>query len=125
MNLFAKGLTYPAPSANYGGETELNRRPLQKVTYGRGDYPIISPESMRNALRGFLAGYGEPCNRRRIHPVTGGGKADEGEEGDKQQLAVRYDKYPDPIEYIDDFFFGYLLAVKGKVTCRGFCGQWN
>ena len=26
----------------------------------------------------------------------------------------RYSKYPDPDEFVDDFFFGYLLAVKGK-----------
>ena len=116
MNLFATVLTYPAPSANYRGESELNRSVIQKVTDGRFDYPIFSPESMRNALREILAGegYGLPSNRERIHPVTGKGKSDDGGEGDKQQLAVRYDKYPDPDAYIDDFFFGYLLAVKGK-----------
>jgi CRISPR-associated protein Cst2 len=115
MNLFATVLTYPAPSANYRGESELNRTVIQKVTDGRFDYPIFSPESMRNALREMLAGYdGLLCNRKRIHPVSGKGKSGEGEGGDKQQLAVQYAKYPDPNEYIDDFFFGYLLAVKGK-----------
>ncbi len=114
MNLFATVLTYPAPSANYRGESELNRSVIQKVTDGRFDYPIFSPESMRNALREILAEYGEPCNRERIHPVSGKGKSDDGGEGDKQQLAVRYAKYPDPDAYVDDFFFGYLLAVKGK-----------
>jgi len=113
-NLFATVLTYPAPSANYRGESELNRTVIQKVTDGRFDYPIFSPESMRNALREILAEYGLPCNRERLHPVSGKGKSDEGGEGDKQQLAVRYAKYPDPAAYIDDFFFGYLLAVKGK-----------
>ena len=58
MNLFATVLTYPAPSANYRGESELNRSVIQKVTDGRFDYPIFSPESMRNALREILAGYG-------------------------------------------------------------------
>jgi CRISPR-associated protein Cst2 len=114
MNLFATILTYPAPSANYRGESELNRTVIQKVTDGRFDYPIISPEAMRNALREILAKYGLPCNRERIHPVSGKGKSDDGTEADKQQLAVRYSKYPDPGEFVDDFFFGYLLAVKGK-----------
>jgi CRISPR-associated protein Cst2 len=114
MNLFATVLTNAAPSANYRGESELNRTVIQKVTDGRFDYPIFSPESMRNALREILAGYDLPCNRKRIHPVSGKGKSDEGGEGDKQQLAVKYAAYPDPNAYIDDFFFGYLLAVKGK-----------
>ena len=51
-NLFASVLTYAAPSANYGGETELNRRVMQKITDGRGDYPIISPEAMRECPPG-------------------------------------------------------------------------
>ncbi|MFQ5729712.1 MAG: type I-B CRISPR-associated protein Cas7/Cst2/DevR, partial [Waddliaceae bacterium] len=47
MNIFATVLTYPAPSANYRGESEENRSVIQKVTYGRFEYPIISPEAMR------------------------------------------------------------------------------
>ena len=65
MNLFATVLTYPAPSANYRGESEENRSVIQKITYGRFEYPIISPESMRNALREILAAYGLPHNRTR------------------------------------------------------------
>ena len=115
MNLFATVLTYTAPTANYRGESELNRTVIQKVTDGRFDYPIISPEAMRNALREILAEYGLPCNRERIHPVSGGGKSDDESAGEsKQQLAVKYDEYPDPEKFADDFFFGYLLAVKGK-----------
>src|SRR3954447_4146226 len=98
MNLFATVLTYPAPSANYRGESELNRTVLQKVTDGRFDYPIISPEAMRNALREILAGYGLQCNRKRLH--------------DEEQLAVRFDEYPNPDKYADDFLFGYLVAAK-------------
>jgi CRISPR-associated protein Cst2 len=100
MNLFATVLTYPAPSANYRGESELNRTVIQKVTDGRFGYPIISPEAMRNALREILAGYGLPCNRRRLH--------------DEEQLSVVFDDYPNPEEYVDDFFFGYLVAATGK-----------
>src|SRR3984957_1832348 len=97
MNLFATVLTYTAPSANYRGESELNRTVIQKVTDGRFDYPIISPEAMRNALREILAGYGLPCNRERLH--------------DQEQLAVVFKDYPDPMKYVDDFFFGYLVAA--------------
>lgn len=97
MNLFATVLTYPAPSANYRGESELNRTVIQKVTDGRFDYPIISPEAMRNALREILAGYGLPSNRERLH--------------DEDQLAVRFKDYPDPDKFVDDFFFGYLVAA--------------
>jgi CRISPR-associated protein Cst2 len=97
VNLFATVLTYPAPAANYRGESELNRTVIQKVTDGRFDYPIISPEAMRNALREALAGYGLPCNRERLH--------------DEEQLAVRFKDYPNPARYADDFFFGYFVAA--------------
>jgi len=101
MNLFATTLTYPAPSANYRGESELNRTVIQKITDGRFDYPIISPEAMRNALREILASkYKLPCNRERLH--------------DEDQLAVRFADYPDPDKYADDFLFGYLVAASGK-----------
>ena len=101
MNLFATVLTYPAPSANYRGESELNRTVIQKITDGRFDYPIISPEAMRNALREILAGsYKLPCNRERLH--------------DEDQLAVRFKEYPNPSKYADDFLFGYLVAAGGK-----------
>ena len=99
MNLFATVLTYPAPSANYRGESEENRSVIQKITYGRFEYPIISPEAMRNALRETLASYGLPRNRTRLH--------------DEEQLAVQFADYPDPDKYADDFFFGYLVAASG------------
>ena len=101
MNLFATVLTYPAPSANYRGESELNRTIIQKITDGRFDYPIISPEAMRNALREIIAKkYKLPCNRERLH--------------DEDQLAVKFKDYPNPGEYADDFLFGYLVAAGGK-----------
>ena len=93
MNLFATVLTYPAPSANYRGESELNRTVIQKVTDGKFDYPIFSPESMRNALREILIQYKLPSNRQRLH--------------DEDQLAVKFEDYPDPERYVDDFFFGF------------------
>lgn len=96
-NLFATILTYPAPSANYRGESELNRSVIQKVTDGKFEYPIISPEAMRNALREILIAYGLPSNRTRLP--------------DEDQLAVRFADFPDPNTYVDDFFFGYLMAA--------------
>jgi len=101
MNLFGTVLTYPAPTANYRGESELNRTIIQKITDGRFDYPIISPEAMRNALREILANkYELPCNRERLH--------------DEEQLAVRFKDYPNPDAYADDFLFGYLVAASSK-----------
>ncbi|MDB5307799.1 MAG: type CRISPR-associated protein Cas7/Cst2/DevR [Gemmataceae bacterium] len=103
MNLFATVLTYPAPSANYRGESELNRTVIQKITDGRFDYPIISPEAMRNALREILAReayrkeFKTLCNRVRLN--------------DEDQLSVKYAEYPNPDKYTDDFLFGYLVAV--------------
>lgn len=101
MNIFATVLTYPAPSANYRGESEENRSVIQKVTHGRFEYPIISPEAMRNALRETLAMYGLPYNRERLH--------------NEEQLAVRFKDYPFPEKFADDFFFGYLVADRGQI----------
>lgn len=106
MNLFATVLTYPAPSANYRGESELNRTVIQKITDGRFDYPIISPEAMRNALREIIGSEGYKkefktlCNRERLN--------------DEDQLAVKFAEYPNPDKYADDFLFGYLVAASGK-----------
>lgn len=97
MNIFATVLTYTAPSANYRGESEENRTIIQKVTQGRFEYAIISPEAVRNALRETLATYGLPCNRTRLD--------------NEDQLAVEFKEYPSPEKYADDFFFGYLLAM--------------
>lgn len=101
VNLFATVLTYPAPSANYRGESELNRAVIQKVTDGRFEYPIVSPEAMRNALREILIGYGLNTNRTRLN--------------DEEQLAVRFEDYPWPDKYADDFLFGYLVADRKQI----------
>jgi len=101
-NIFATALTYPAPSANYRGESELNRAIVQKVTEGRFEYPIISPEAMRNALREILAGYDLPSNRTRLN--------------DEDQLAVQFADYPWPDRYVDDFLFGYLVADRKQMS---------
>lgn len=95
-NLFATVLTYPAPSSNYRGESEENRTVIQKITKGGHEYPVISPEAMRNALREILTAYGLPMNRRRLH--------------DEEQLAVEFKSFPDAKKYADDFLFGFLVA---------------
>lgn len=97
MNLFGTVLTYAAPSSNYRGESAENRSVIQKISIGRFEYAIISPESMRNAVRETLCAFGLPCNRERLH--------------DEEQLAVKFQDYPDKDRYIDDFFLGWLIAA--------------
>ncbi|MEW6429324.1 MAG: type I-B CRISPR-associated protein Cas7/Cst2/DevR [Thermodesulfobacteriota bacterium] len=97
MNLFATVLTYTAPSANYRGESAENRAVIQKIAKGRFEYPIISPEAIRNALRETMRAMGLPCNRKRLH--------------DEEQLAVEFQEYPDAEKYADDFFMGWLVAA--------------
>ncbi|MEX0762320.1 MAG: type I-B CRISPR-associated protein Cas7/Cst2/DevR [Dehalococcoidia bacterium] len=104
MNLFATVLTNVAPSANYRGASELNRAVMQRVTQGRFEYAVISPEALRNALRETLRQYGLPSNRERLH--------------NEDQLAVRFSGYPDPEQYIDDFFFGYMVAKRADVPAK-------
>jgi CRISPR-associated protein Cst2 len=107
-NLFATILTAAAPSSNYRGESEENRTVLQKITRGNHEYPVISPESMRNALRDILAARGLPSNRRRL--------------ANEEQLAVEFKEIPDADKYADDFLFGYMVAdpkvVKDKKHTR-------
>lgn len=98
LNLFATVLTYAAPSSNYRGESEENRTVLQKITRDGHEFTVISPESMRNALREALAARGLPSNRRRLH--------------DEEQLAVEFKSFPNPEQYADDFLFGYMVADK-------------
>ena len=100
MNLFATVLTYTAPSANYRGESAENRAVIQKITKGRLEYPIISPEAMRNALRETLGKLGLELNRSRL--------------GDEEQLAVEFKDYPDADRFVDDFFMGWLVAAGAK-----------
>lgn len=96
LNLFATVLTYPAPAGNYRGESEENRSVIQKILKDGQKYAIISPESMRNALREMLIKLGQPNNRTRLH--------------DEDQLAVEFKEYPNPDKFADDFLFGYMVA---------------
>jgi len=96
LNLFATVLTYAAPSSNYRGESEENRTVLQKIVKGGAEHTVISPESMRNALREILAAKALPMNRRRLH--------------DEDQLAVEFKAFPDADKFADDFLFGFMVA---------------
>ncbi len=95
-NLFCTVLTHAAPSSNYRGESEENRTIIQKITKGDHEYAVVSPESMRNALRDILASRELPTNRTRLP--------------DEDQLAVEFKSFPDADTYADDFLFGYLVA---------------
>ncbi len=110
-NVFATVLTQTAPSSNYRGESEENRTVIQKISKDGGEYAVVSPESMRNALREQLATYGLPMNRRRLH--------------NEDQLAVEFRGFPDAELYADDFLFGFMVAdqkavkaAKGKPAKR-------
>lgn len=105
MHLFATMLSHVAPSSNYRGESEDNRTVIQKVTKNGKEYAIISPESMRNALREILAGYGLPMNRRRLH--------------NEDQLAVEFKDHPNAAVYADDFLFGYMVADNKEMKKLG------
>lgn len=105
-NLFATVLTYAAPSSNYRGESEANRTVLQKITLKENkgvqkEYTVISPESMRNALREILIKYDLPHNRTRLY--------------EEDQLAVEFKGFPDAEKYADDFLFGFLVADKEAI----------
>ncbi len=100
-NLFATILTYPAPSSNYRGESEENRTVLQKIAKGKQEYTVISPESMRNALREMLSQAGVACNRTRLH--------------NEDQLAVEFKEFPNAQKYADDFLLGFMVADKNAI----------
>jgi CRISPR-associated protein Cst2 len=50
---------------------------------------------------------GLPCNRKRLHDYL--------DKDGKPQLAVEFQKFPNPEEYADDFLFGFMVADKVAV----------
>ena len=102
LNLFATVLTYPAPAGNYRGESEENRTVLQKISKNGSKYAVISPESMRNAMRETLILMDQPNNRTRLNNYI--------DPKGKTQLAVEFKELPNPKKYADDFLFGYMIA---------------
>jgi CRISPR-associated protein Cst2 len=104
-NLFGTVLSYVAPSSNYRGESEANRTVIQKISRNGKEFAVISPESMRNALREVIAEKGLECNRRRLH--------------DEEQLAVEFKDFPNADKFADDFFFGYMVADGKSMKSTG------
>jgi CRISPR-associated protein Cst2 len=104
-NLFCTVLTHAAPSSNYRGESEENRTVIQKISRDDHEYAVISPESMRNALRDILAARELPMNRSRLR--------------DEDQLAVEFKDFPNAEAYADDFLFGYLVADNKEMKKHG------
>ncbi len=96
LNLFATVLTHAAPSSNYRGESEENRTVLQKISKAGQKYAVVSPESIRNALRETLILMDLPHNRTRLH--------------DQDQLAVEFKEFPNADKFADDFLFGFMVA---------------
>jgi len=106
-NLFATVLTYAAPSSNYRGESEENRTVLQKIVKDKKEFTVISPESMRNALREMLIKAEVPCNRNRLKDYL--------DSDGKPQLAVEFQEFPNAEKYADDYLFGFMVADKEAV----------
>jgi CRISPR-associated protein Cst2 len=104
-NLFGSIVSYVAPSSNYRGESEANRTIIQKISKGGKEFAVISPESIRNALREVIAAKGLECNRTRLH--------------DEEQLAVEFKDFPNAEKYADDFFFGYMVADSKTMKPHG------
>jgi len=92
--------TFEAPSANFRGESELNRTMLQKLTRKVGDdiltFPFISSTSIRNGFREGIALEGGTVNRSRLKT--------------ENLPMVTYAADPDPNKYNDDLIFGYLVV---------------
>jgi CRISPR-associated protein Cst2 len=98
-NIFGTVLTELAPSSNYRGDSEGgNITPLQVLRFPDGIHSVFSAESIRSKLRDTLSGEDFPCNRSRLK--------------DQKQPTVQYKKYPNPWEFADDKFFGFLALNK-------------
>jgi CRISPR-associated protein Cst2 len=116
-NLFGTVLTYPAPSANYRGESEENRTVLQKISKNGKEYAIFSSEAKRHALREILR------NKLNENEINRSRRDDEIDMDGKSQLSVEFRDYPDPLKYADDFIFGYMMAkseyIKKAIKAKG------
>lgn len=97
LNMFTTILVRSQPSQNFRGESEQARNVLQKIVDGDDEYAVYSAPSIRNALRERLAQDGFPVNRTRLH--------------DEDQLMVHITSLPDIDRFIDDYIFGYMVAV--------------
>ena len=95
--LFAVCLTNFGASANYGGDSGGSPyRPIQKITQGRVEIPIVSAEAIRSAWREGLVEQGLKVNRSRVK--------------DTDNPKVVYQESPNEDVYADDFFFGLMVT---------------
>lgn len=98
MNLFASCISTHGPTGAGLGEPSPE---LQTIVIDGLEYPVISPEATRAALREMLARYGLECNRSVDKNAPG--------------LAFQYQGIPDPSRFVDDFFFGYVVSNRKDV----------
>jgi CRISPR-associated protein Cst2 len=112
--MFGTILTYEAPSSNYGGENADgdNRNSLQKMPIDGVEYPFVSSNAYRNALRESmerLGGFewGKNINRRRVL------------DDPNPQAQVAYSAIPDEDKYFDDLVFGYVIANSKELSKDG------
>ncbi len=87
-------------SFNAGDKEADNLVSLKKITRQDGQYIYISGQAIRRALRDRLREMGEPLS---LIPVE--------ESQDKKQTAHTEG---DPVKYIDDDLFGFMIAEKGQ-----------
>lgn len=98
-NIFGTVLTEIAPSSNYRGDSEGgNITPLQMLRFPDGIHTVFSAESIRSKLREMFSEKEFPSNRSRLM--------------DQKQPTIHYKKYPNPWEFADDKFFGFLALNK-------------
>lgn len=109
FSAFVCVLTNRQPFANYRGENEGNRTPLQKIQWRGRTHPIVSDAAIKNALRDTMARRGLPCNRSRLH--------------DQEQPTVIYKEFPHAGKYVDDFFFGYMSTDRDAAKQAGQPGK--
>jgi CRISPR-associated protein Cst2 len=99
--IFGVVVTRPAPSAGTGGETELNRGTLQKITGPTGAiHAKFTSPSLRNGLRETAIEAEFSVNRRRVKNAG--------------QPTVTLTGPIDPKENLDDALLGSMVAEKGS-----------
>lgn len=119
QNIFGTVLTNVAPASNYRGETQNNRTVLQKLSFPNDEqYTLVSAEAIRSRLREMLRDDlpKDKLNRSRvINPKAMVQKPKgAGEEEEKDQITVKFEKLPDRNEFADDLLFGFLMIDDRK-----------
>jgi len=90
-------------SLNGGDKEAANISSIKKLTRGNKDYPYVSAQALRRALRDQLG--------------TMGHKLSEGQAATIKKGAAT--TLQDPVNYIDDDLFGFMEAEKGEEGEKG------